>query len=168
MELTNNVIYFAKVRPSAIIPTRDEENAGYDIYANFEENELHIRPLETAMIPTGVASAMSNDWYLQVEERGSTGSKGIKKSAGVIDASYRGEIAIAITNATENKELIISKIANNIIIEDDKVIYPYSKAIAQLILHRVHNEVSTKEITFEELKNIPSNRGTGMLGSSGK
>ena len=45
---------------------------------------------------------MPSKYYFQVEERGSTGSKGIKKSAGVIDSGYRGEIFIAITNSTDN------------------------------------------------------------------
>lgn len=36
MEMKDNVLYFAKVRPTAIIPSRTEENAGYDIYANFD------------------------------------------------------------------------------------------------------------------------------------
>ena len=42
------------------------------------------------------------------------------------------------------------------------------KAIAQLIVHEVHNEVEPKEISYEELQSIPSKRGTGSLGSSGK
>lgn len=168
MEIKDNVLYFAKVRPSAIIPTREEENAGYDIYANFDKMAMYIEPLQTVMVPTGIASAISNDWYLQVEERGSTGSNGIKKSAGVIDASYRGEIFIAITNVTENKNIIISKEVEKVTITDDAVIYPYGKAIAQLVLHRVHNEIPTEEITFEELQSIPSKRGTGAVGSSGK
>ena len=37
IELQDNDLVFAKVRPDAIIPTKDNENAGYDIYANFKE-----------------------------------------------------------------------------------------------------------------------------------
>ena len=40
-------IKFAKVRPEAIIPTKEDENAGYDIYACFSEDNLTIQPLET-------------------------------------------------------------------------------------------------------------------------
>lgn len=87
MNAKQNTLYFAKVRNTAKIPTKDEENAGYDIYADFTEDELMIRPHATACVPTGVASTMDSGWYLQVEERGSTGSIGIKKSAGVVDAS---------------------------------------------------------------------------------
>src|SRR5574344_1522646 len=159
-------IKFAKTRPDAIIPTREEGNAGFDIYACFDENNLVINPLETKLIPTGIASACDNGFYFQAEERGSTGSKGIKKSAGVIDSSYRGEIFIAITNC-HSKPLLISKETDTSALTDDYIVYPYSKAIAQLILHEVIN-TDVEEYTYEELKTIPSNRGCGMLGSTGK
>lgn len=167
MKTKDNVLYFAKIRPTAIIPTKTEENAGYDIYANFEQDILKIKPATTATVPTGIASAISNGWYLQVEERGSTGANGIKKSAGVVDSSYRGEIFIAITNATD-KTIIISKTAEKINITETTIEYPYKKAIAQLILHRVHNEILVEEISYDELKEIPSVRKDGKLGASGK
>ena len=59
---------------------------------------------------------------------------------------------------------------DHIFIEDKDyypIIYPYSKAIAQLIVHEVP-KMNVKEISYEELKAIPSKRGTGALGSSGK
>ena len=105
-QIDEDFLKFAKVRPSAKIPTKNIENAGFDIYADFSEDYLFIPAHSTILIPTGIASAMSSDLYLQVEERGSTGSKGIKKSAGIIDSSYRGEIFIAITN-TNIKDLYI-------------------------------------------------------------
>ena len=79
IELKENDLVFAKVRPDAIIPTKDNENAGYDIYANFEEDYIIIPPHKTTLISTGIASAISDKYYLQVHERGSTGSKGIKQ-----------------------------------------------------------------------------------------
>ena len=92
-------IKFAKTRDGAVIPSKLEENAGYDIYACFDEDYITIAPHETKLIPTGIASALDTDCYFQIEERGSTGSKGIKKSAGVIDSGFRGEWKIAITNS---------------------------------------------------------------------
>ena len=199
-ELKDNELVFAKVKPNAIIPTKEDENAGYDIYACFEEDFMVIPSHETVLVPTGIASAMTDKWYLQVEERGSTGSKGIKKSAGVIDSGYRNEIFIAITN-TNGKDLVISKLTREELIEKygkkdefgdvvidygdayhmvylvdtDKsshynlaaIIYPYSKAIAQLVVHEVP-KMEVSEISYEELLTIPSERGVGALGSSGK
>ena len=159
-------IKFAKVRPEAIIPTKEDENAGYDIYACFPEDNLTIQPLETKLISTGIACACDKGFYFQVEERGSTGSKGIKKSAGVIDSSYRGEVFIAITNCN-NKPLLITKETDTLALIDDYIVYSYNKAIAQLILHEVI-ETDVEEITYDEVKAIPSNRGDKCLGSTGK
>ena len=163
-ELKDNELVFAKVRPDAIIPTKEEGNAGYDIYANFEEDYMIIPAHSTRLVPTGIASAMTSNWYLQVEERGSTGSKGIKKSAGVVDSNYRGEIFIAVSNVND-KNIVIVK--DNIPCNAEYITYPYSKAIAQLVVHEVP-KMEVNEIGYEELLEIPSTRGVGALGSSGK
>lgn len=49
----------------------------------------------------------------------------------------------------------------------DTIIYPYSKAIAQAEVCEVP-VMNQYEVTYEELQAIPSERGTGSLGSSGK
>ena len=199
IELKENDLYFAKVNPNAIIPTKEKENAGYDIYACFNKDFLVIPPHSTKLIPTGIASAISDKYYLGVAERGSTGKIGMKYSAGVIDSGYRGEIFIGLSNIND-VPIVISKLTREeleenygkigygetiymteeeyedlIYLEDYEeydnltcIIYPYSKAIAQLIVHEVHNEVEPKEISYKELQSIPSKRGTGSLGSSGK
>jgi phytoene dehydrogenase-like protein len=58
----HTTIKFAKVRPNAIIPTKRLEDAGYDIYANFEEDYIVLNPHETKMIPTGIACACDTDY----------------------------------------------------------------------------------------------------------
>lgn len=232
-----DTIKFAKVKENAIIPSKTLENAGYDIYGMFGDNSDKnriVKPHQTKLIPTGIACALPTKYYFQVEERGSTGSKGIKKSAGVIDSGYRGEIFIAITNTTDRylvfgdkddyifdaqeemrrwrqinpKDLsdidkeslkeamldIVGKETYNSLPEElqeealvnlaehicsdealgefeenvlDAMFYPDTKAIAQLVLHEVP-VVNVEEISYEELKNIPSERQDGVLGSSGK
>lgn len=187
--LINNVqIYFAKVKPSAIIPTKRKEDAGYDVYAHFEENDVLIPPTEIKLIPTGIASAFSSDYVLIAKERGSSGSKGMAIRMGVVDSGYRGEIIIGINNTT-SKSIVITKDeektrskiktsweATSIkinekaiekIINDNYIFYPYDKAIAQLILLPVPS-VTSKEIPYKELLSMKSERGTGKLGSSGK
>ena len=146
-------IYFSKVKQKAIIPSKELENAGYDFYACFDEDFMEIKPFTTKLIPTGIAWASSPKYYLQIEERSSTGSKGIKKSAGVVDSGYHGEIFIAVTNSND-KPIVISKLT-------------YSKAIAQGVVHEVP-VLEIEEIPYEELLKIESKRGTGALGSSNK
>ena len=155
---------FAKIRENAKIPSKSEEDAGYDIYACFDENHIEIGPLTTYMIPTGIASAIPITHYFQIQERGSTGTKGMKYGAGVIDSGYRGEWFIPITNCND-KPLIISKDIDKDF--GDSIVYPYDKAIAQAILLEVPI-TEIEEISYDELKDIPSERGSGRLGSSGK
>jgi len=170
----NDTIYFAKVKENAIIPERKYWNAGIDIYACFEQEYIIIQPHQTLLIPTGIASIIPVDYYIQIQERGSSGSKGIKYSAGVIDSSYRGEWFMATTNINDKPVLITKIDINNLeqniknIIENAYIIYPYEKAIFQGIVHSVHNELKSKTITYDEFKNFASERGSGKLGSSGK
>lgn len=163
-------LYWAKVKDRAIIPTKEAENAGYDLYACFDEDYILIEPHETKLVSTGIAWACSENFYLQIEERSSTGSKGIKKSAGVIDSGYRGEIKIAITNSRDIP-LIFSNIDEDELYKKyprlNGLVYPSKKAIAQGVVHRVE-KMCEKEISFEELSSISSNRGNKGWGSSGK
>lgn len=167
-------IYFAKIREDAIIPTREEYNAGLDIYPCFDEDYMIINPGETKLVPTGIASAIPINYYIQIHERGSSGSKGIKYSAGVIDSSYRGEWFLATTNAN-TKPILITKIDiysldENIreLINNAYIVYPYSKALFQGVVHCVHNNLERVEISYDDVLKIPSKRGSGKLGSSGK
>ncbi len=158
-------IKFAKVHPNAIIPSKRDEDMGFDIYACFDEDYIVINPHETKLIPTGIASACSSGYGFLLRERGSTGSKGIALRAGVIDSGYRNEWFVGLTNTTDNI-LYISKLNK----EEHGVyslVYPYSKAIAQALIVPVP-KTEVKEISYEELKAIESERGMGALGSSNK
>lgn len=173
MEHFNNErqIYFAKISEKAIIPSKKDEDAGYDIYACFEEDFIKLNPHQTVLIPTKVAWACHPDFYMQIEERSSTGSKGIKRSAGIIDSGYRGEIKIAITNAND-RDLYFSNLEENKLkqkynIEENAIIYPITKAIAQGIIHRVE-KMEVKEISLQDLLKIPSQRGEAGFGSTNK
>lgn len=162
-------ILFAKVKPNAIIPTKRNEDAGWDIYSNFEEESIVINPHETKMIPTGLATAFGSKYVAILKERGSTGTRGMGQRSGVVDSGYRNEIFVPITNHND-KPLIITKETNQTTLEilaEDYIIYPYSKAICQMILLELP-QLQSKEISYEELKNIKSERGMTCLGESGK
>ena len=165
------IVKFAKVRPDAIIPTKREEDAGLDIYANFEQDYMIIEPHRTVMIPTGIACVCDKEYCLIAKERGSTGTKGLAQRSGVIDSGYRSEIFIPITNTTESTFFICKKDKIETYMDDylcnGTRLYPYEKAIAQLLVVPVP-KVKVEEITYEELQTVPSDRGNGKLGSSGK
>ena len=109
--LSENDLAFAKVRSDAIIPTKDEENAGRDVYANFEEDYMIIPPHTTKLIPTGIASALHSKYEIRLRDRGSNGSKGIHVNAGSIDSGYRGEWFVAWCNTT-SEVVILSKLSD--------------------------------------------------------
>lgn len=163
-------LYWAKVREDAQIPSKRQEDAGYDLYPCFEEDFMRIDPLHTVLIPLGVASAFDDNYVLFLKERGSTGVKGMSVRAGVIDSGYRGEYMVPITNVNDRPLLIIKKAALSAMSEDEKagfILYPYEKACAQGVL-LVIPQLETQEISLQELQAIPSLRQAGCLGSSGK
>lgn len=170
-------VKFAKVHPDAIIPSKRDEDMGFDIYACFDEDYIAINPHETKLIPTGIASACSPEYGFLVFERGSTGSKGIARRCGVIDSGYRNEWFIGLTNTTD-KTLYISKLDEmkllgrlhgyiNVKDIGSNLVYPYSKAIAQALVVPVP-KTEVEELSYDELKEIKSERGMGALGSSNK
>lgn len=171
-------VKFAKIKPNAIIPTKRPEDAGYDVYPCFDEDYIIIKPHTTVIIPTGIASACDTDYCFVLHERSSTGTKGMAQRCGIIDSGYRGEWGVPITN-TNDVPIVICKKESitdfndsaSILLfsygEANYILYPYEKAICQALVLPVP-EVEIEEYTYEELKAIPSERGTGRLGSSGK
>lgn len=167
-------IYFAKVRESAVIPSKREEDAGYDIYTNVEGKEvdgkiiyeIYCPAFKTTLVPTGVAMALPKTHYFNVKhERGSTAKPSMSVLAGVVDSGYRGEIFIALTPL--HKDVLITSEVTETEVGEHVILYPYSKAICQGTIDLVP-EVNIEEISFEDLKNIESERGDTKLGQSGK
>lgn len=168
-----NKIYFAKLKPNAIIPNKRDEDAGYDFYACFDEDYILFKPSEIKLIPTGIAWAASKEYYLQIEERSSTGKAGMKKNGGVFDSGYRGDITIELFNA-RIENLIISNLSEeelkakySHILKEPYFYFSTKKAIAQGVVHKLPL-LQSEEIPYEELLKISSQRGTARLGSTKK
>lgn len=161
-------IYFAKLREDATIPSRREEDSAYDMYAIIDGNDIEIPPHKTVILHTGIISSFDKKYRIILAERGSTGTIGIGQRAGVFDSGFRGEWKVPITNHN-NTSLIIYNDKNGQIINKDinKIYYPMSKAICQALVEEVPN-VNIIERTVGEIMAIKSERGDGMLGSSGK
>lgn len=160
-------ILWAKVKPNAIIPTKRDEDGCYDIYACLDTSFIPIEPHEIVTIPTGIASAFDSKYRFDVQrERGSTGSIGLVPRCGQIDSGYRGEWFLLMQNTT-NKTIILTDTTNDKKESTNFIYYPLSKAVCQAALELVP-VVESEEISYEELSEIPSKRGKGALGSSGK
>ena len=170
----NTTVYFAKTKPNARIPSKRDEDAGFDIYACFDDDYIVIKPHETKLIPTGIVCACDKDYCLILKERGSTGVFGLAQRAGVIDSGYRGEIFVPLTNTSDSAIAILRNFEAKLNINwcewgscGHGKCYLYEKAIAQAIVVPVPR-TEVKEITYDELQAISSERGDGALGSSGK
>jgi len=167
-------VYFAKVREDAIIPSKRDEDAGYDLYANIEPREIDGETVyemflpvhKTTLVPTGIAMALPKTHYFNCKhERGSTGKRAMSVLAGVVDSGYRGEVFVAINPL--HKNVVITSEVDEVEEMEDTILYPYSKAIAQGTIDLVP-QVKIEEISFEDLQKIESERGDSKLGASGK
>jgi len=134
-----------------------EGSVGYDLKACIEDDYIFVRPKEIVRISTGIQvdlsspeSTMFSNTILGgfIYPRSSLGIKGLTlvNTTGVIDADYRGEILLIVTNNSENAIHIA---------RGDRV--------AQLVIRACFVE-EFKEV--EELEE--SNRGEGGFGSTGK
>lgn len=167
-------LFFAKVKNGAKIPKKaGDGEAGYDVWSCLESKiiegkeifEMFLPRFKPNLIPTGIATCVDKKFYLNFSnERGSTGKYGMLVLSGIIDSTYRGEVFVNITPLY--KDVLITSEVLEIEETDDLILYPYSKAICQMIDYRV-GESKPSVITYEELKAIPSSRGDKKLGSSG-
>ena len=77
------IINWYKFDPKAKIPTKRDEDAGFDIYT-IEDNVI-LQPFEKRLFATGLGAAPTPGYWLMAMDRGSTGSRGIHTHCGIID-----------------------------------------------------------------------------------
>ena len=122
-------------------------SAGMDLRANIEDG-IVIRPLDRALIPTGLYIALPEGYEAQIRPRsGLALKKGITclNTPGTIDADYRGEIGVILANISN----------------EDFVVNPGDR-IAQMIINKVeHAELELVEELDE------TERGEGGFGHTG-
>ena len=124
-----------------------EGAAGMDLKANIE-NSITLKPLERAIIKTGLFIALPIGFEAQVRPRsGLAAKKGITvlNSPGTIDADYRGEIGVILVN-----------LSNAVFTVND------GERIWQLIIAK-HERANWEEVTVLSA----TDRGVGGFGSTG-
>ena len=123
-------------------------SAGLDIRANLDES-VTLRPLERAMIPTGLFVELPEGCEMQIRPRSGLAAKHgitVLNSPGTIDADYRGEIKVILVNLSNETFTIES-----------------GERIAQMIVARYEQ---IEWLPVEELG--ATERGAGGFGSTGK
>ena len=122
--------------------------SGFDIRAQLSEKVI-LKPLERAMIPTGLAMEIPLGYEIQVRPRSGLAAKlglGVLNSPGTIDADYRGEVKVIVVNLSNTE----------ITIEDQE-------RCAQCVLCPI---LQTELEVVTELGS--TDRGAGGFGSTGK
>ena len=130
------------------LPTYETVHAaGMDLRAYLNES-ITIKPLERAIVPTGLFIELPAGIEAQVRPRsGLAAKKGITvlNSPGTIDADYRGEIKVILVNLS-NEEFEIND----------------GERIAQLVIARHEKIEWIPTVSLQE-----SERGAGGFGSTG-
>ena len=122
-------------------------SAGMDLRAN-NEDPIMLKPLERAIIPTGIYIELPVGYEAQIRPRsGLAAKKGISlvNSPGTIDADYRGEIGVILVNLS-NESFTVEK----------------GERIAQMVIAK-HEQAQW--VLVDELGE--SERGAGGFGSTG-
>ena len=91
-----------KLYDNSIMPTRaDEDSAGLDLYAH---NNVHIEPHTTIKVSAGIAIETPKGTFGAIFARSGLSTKeGLRPAncVGVVDASYRGEVFVALHNDSD-------------------------------------------------------------------
>ena len=137
-----------KLNPKVQLPLyKTEGSSGMDLMA-FTKNSIKIAPNSSALIPTGISVAISNDVEIQIRPRSGLAVKSnisVLNTPGTIDSDYRGEIKVILFNHG-SKEFVVKN----------------KDRIAQMILMPV------LKVNFEEVDDLPETlRGSGGFGSTG-
>ncbi|MBO4654723.1 MAG: dUTP diphosphatase [Bacteroidales bacterium] len=124
-----------------------EQSAGMDLRANLEA-PIVLKPMERAMIPTGLFIELPVGYEAQVRPRSGLAAKHgitVLNTPGTIDADYRGEIKVILVNLSSEAFEI-----------------QHGERIAQMVIAK-HESVRWEEVeTLSETE-----RGAGGFGSSG-
>ncbi|MFO7617637.1 MAG: dUTP diphosphatase [Bacteroidales bacterium] len=124
-----------------------ELSAGMDLRANLDA-PLHLKPLERALVPTGLFIELPRGHEAQIRPRSGLALKRgitVLNTPGTIDADYRGEIGIILINLS----------AGEVVIED-------GERICQMIIGR-HETVEWEAV--DSL--VDTGRGAGGFGHTG-
>ena len=123
-------------------------SAGMDLRANIE-GPMVLRPMERAIVPTGLYIALPPGYEAQVRPRSGLAIKsGVTclNSPGTIDADYRGEIGVILANLSG---------ADFVVNDGDR--------IAQMVVARY------EKAEWEPVDALDDTaRGTGGFGSTGR
>ncbi|MCX6249531.1 MAG: dUTP diphosphatase [Bacteroidetes bacterium] len=140
-------VRIVNISPHPLPAYETEASAGMDLRANLT-TEICLKPLERALVPTGLFIELPVGYEAQVRPRsGLAFKKGITilNTPGTIDADYRGEIKVILVNLS-NEEFIVRN----------------GERIAQMIIS-AHEKANWEQVDLL----VETDRGAGGFGHTG-
>lgn len=123
-------------------------SSGLDLRASIDQDVV-LKPLERALIPTGLFISIPEGYEAQVRPRSGLAFKHgltVLNTPGTIDADYRGEIKVILVN-----------------LSNDEFIVKSGERVCQLVFAKV------EQIDWVEVELLDeTDRGTGGFGHTGK
>jgi dUTP pyrophosphatase len=90
------------------LPSHQTSGAsGLDLHAAIL-NEIVLKPMEIAMVPTGLAFELPMGSEAQIRPRSGLSKKGILVYFGTVDNDFRGEVSITVQNLS-GKDFVIKR-----------------------------------------------------------
>ena len=110
-------------------------SAGMDLRAHID-NELVLNPMERKIIPTGLSIELPLGYEAQVRPRSGLAAKygiSVLNSPGTIDADYRGEIGVILSNLSKEPFTIKNgdRIAQMVIAKHDRADWNEVKTLSE-------------------------------------
>ena len=124
-------------------------SAGMDLRAYLPDGEMVIKPMQRALVPTGLFMEIPVGYEGQVRPRSGLAIKSgitVLNSPGTIDADYRGEVKVILINLSDQDFVIKS-----------------GDRIAQLVIAKCEQMEVVEVETLSETE-----RGAGGFGHTGK
>lgn len=144
MDRKNILIKFQKIDNDVKTPTfANKGDAGMDVYSNAD---VEIVPGDIVAVPTGFKMELPESYVALVWDKSGLALKnGIKTMGGVLDAGFRGEVKIIMTNLSK-----------------DSFFIPRHTKVAQILIQKVEcPQIEIVEILSD------SDRGGNGFGSTG-
>ena len=89
-------VLIKKISPEARTPVYGHQgDAGLDLFSCVQ---MTINPGQTAAVPTGLQMAIPSGYVGLIWDKSGIALAGVHRLAGVVDAGYRGEVLVVLTN----------------------------------------------------------------------
>lgn len=123
--------------------------AGMDLRAYLPDGAVTLRPLQRAMIPTGIRLEIPEGWECQIRPRSGLAAKHgitVLNTPGTIDSDYRGEVKVILVNLSDTDFTVGD-----------------GERICQMVFARAEQVSLAERATLSE-----TDRGAGGFGHSGR